>query len=452
MKWYKSIFLFVLASLIVAGCKLDKPVSNPNTVTPNEKLLFSRFVALGDNIVAGYQNAAMTDSLQRYSFVNLMAEQAEVENFVQPLLGYPGLGSESLAGYGTLKLKYLDDPKTPNTIIPDPVIIAIPFSDYPDFDPLDPYVSEEIKTHPLPYNNLGIPGIVLEDVLIAIDKLHSRSHSPLIDVVLRNPAAGNLTPFQQARAFVPSLIVCWAGMYDVLGYALYNTGGTKLTQPTPAAEFAEHFASLMDSLQSIRGAGLLVGNIPDILDMPYFNTVSPFVIDTVTNTPYLDDSGNKVPLIGVNPETDIVLFPARQATRQGYGIPSGILNGNGEALPEDFVLTTDEQNLIHEAIDGYNTAIDTITQNKEIIVVDMYSFFKRIKNGYSYAGFTFTAEAITGGFYSLDGVHPSILGNALIANEWLNKINRTLRSGSFYVSIPLIDVIQLMNDLQPQNR
>ena len=452
MKWYKTVFAAAAVFILAAGCKFDAPVSNPNTVTPNEKLLFSRFVALGDNIVAGYQNAALTDSLQRYSFVNLMARQAEAENFVQPLLGYPGLGSESLAGFGVLELKYLDDPKTPDTIIPDPVIMPVPFSDYPDFDPYDPYLTEEIKLHPLPYNNLGIPGILLEDVLVALDKLRSRSHSPLIDVVLRNPAAGDLTPFEQARAFVPSLIVCWAGMYDVLGYALYKVPGTKLTEPTPPAEFAEHFSSLMDSLQSIRGAGLIVANVPDILDMPYFNSVGPFVIDTVTNTPYLDESGNKVPLIGVNPETDIVLFPAKNATRQGYGIPTGILNGNGEALDEDFILTPDEQDLIRQAIEGYNTAIDTITQNKDIILVDMYSFFKQIKDGYAYAGFTFTAQPITGGFYSLDGIHPSVLGNALIANEWLSKINKTLRTGNFFVSIPLINVVQLMSDLQPQNR
>ena len=159
-----------------------------------------------------------------------------------------------------------------------------------------------------------------------------------------------------------------------------------------------------------------------------------------------------MPLIGVNPETDIVLFPAKNATRQGYGIPIGILNGNGEALDEDFILTPDEQDLIRQAIEGYNTAIDTITRNKEIALVDMYSFFKQIKDGYAYAGFTFTAEPITGGFYSLDGVHPSVLGNALIANEWLSKINKTLRTGNFFVSIPLVNVVQLMSDLQPQNR
>ena len=409
-------------------------------------MLFSRFMALGDNIVAGYQNAALTEKHQKYSFVALMARQGATPDFKQPLLAYPGLGSESYGGYGTLELRYLDNPNTPHTINPDPVVYAVPFSDYPDFDPENmPYVSTDIMNYPFPYNNLGIPGIFVDDVYKAKSKLKSRSHSGLIDVVLRNAGNpyGEMSPFAQAKLFQPSLLVCWVGMYDVLGYAQFSGGGQSFSEPTSDEDFATYYAALMDSLKSTRAA-VVAGNIPDILDMPYFNIVPHVVIDTVTNTPYLDANQQPIPLIGVH-DGDKLLMPARLAMkRDGDGIPAGVLNGSGDPIPEDMVLDADEISMVENAIGNYNTIIDSVCSQRKIPVVDMYSFFKQLQSGIEVAGQTFTDSYLSGGFYSLDGIHPTDLGNALIANQWLEMVN-----SKFRVSIPGVDIPALMSELQP---
>ncbi len=449
MKYLKYSFIFIISGLILlTGCNLQEPEIRETTLSNNEKLLFSRLMAVGDNIVAGYQNAALTEKHQKRGFVALLAQQGQTPDFMQPLLGYPGLGSESYSGYGTLELRYLDNPNTPNTVNPDPQIYAVPFADYPDFDPVSmPYVSEEVMTYPLPYNNLGIPGIVMEDILSGKTKLKSKSHSGMIDLVLRNSAnpLGELPAFQQAKLFVPSLMICWAGMYDVLGYAQYTGNAQiKLSAPTSAERFQEKYAALMDSLLSTN-AVVVAGNVPDILDMPYFNLVPSVVIDTVTNAPYLNDQGNPVPLLGVE-EGSRVLFPGKNAEKAGYGIPEGILNGNGQDIPADMVLDTSEIALVREAIENYNAIIDTVCSNRHIPVVDMYSMFKELKTGISESGMVFTDAYISGGFYSLDGIHPSDLGNALIANEWLRTIN-----DSFRATIPYVNIPQLMSDLQPMN-
>lgn len=447
MKYIKNSFFIIISGLILlTGCTLQEPELQETTLSKNEKLLFSRLMAVGDNIVAGYQNAALTEKHQKRGFVALMAQQGQTPDFMQPLIGYPGLGSESYGGYGTLELRYVDDPNTPNTVNPDPKIYAVPFADYPDFDPVNmPYVSEEVMTYPLPYNNLGIPGIVMEDILSGKTKLKSKSHSGMIDLVLRNSAnpLGELPAFQQAKLFVPSLMLCWAGMYDVLGYAQYTgSAQIKMTAPTAADRFQEKFAALMDSLLSTK-AVVVAANIPDILDMPYFSIVPPVVIDTVTNAPYLDDQGNTVPLLGVESGSR-VLMPARNAEKMGYGIPEGILNGNGQDIPADMVLDTAEIALVRQATEDYNTIIDSVCANRHIPVVDMHSMFKQLKNGIYESGMIFTDAYISGGFYSLDGIHPSDLGNALIANEWLRTINENFR-----ITIPYVNIPQMMNDLQP---
>lgn len=437
-----SVFIF----LFIFACTLQEPKITKTTLSSNEKMLFSRYMALGDNFVSGYQNAALRVRDQKYSFPALIAKQGETPDFQQPLIANPGIGPETAGGFGGLELKYLDNPNTPNTVNPDPKIYAAAYADYPGFDINMVFVSEDVMLYPLPYSNLGVPGIIVEDVLIGKTKLHSRSHSPMLDVILRNPLPdpyGELSPFEQAKLFVPSLITCWIGTYDVLGFArLASSSETPLSAPTSKENFVEHYSALMDSLKKT-GAALVVANVPDILDMPYFNLVPGVVIDTLRNAPLLVD-GNPVPLIGVN-EGDKIVTQAKFKMKEGYGIPVGILNGNGEPLPENMVLDSDEIEQIQSSVTDYNNAIDSVCSARGIPVVDMYSYFKQMKDGVQTAGTTVTDAFISGGFYSLDGIHPSSLGNALIANEWLNVINK-----SFHVTIPAVDVVQLMNELQPQ--
>ncbi|WP_456439241.1 SGNH/GDSL hydrolase family protein [Caldithrix abyssi] len=439
-----KLLLVLSVAFLLFSCSLLEPKIKSSSLSSNEKMLFSRLVALGDNIISGYQSAALVEKHQKRSFVALIAQQGETPDFMQPYIGYPGLGSESYAGFGILRLKYLDNPETPQTVNPDPVIYAEAFSDY-GYDPAAmAFSSEEVMYWPLPYNNLSVPGIYVDDVYKATIRLRSRSKSGLLDVILRNPLPdpyGYKTAFAQAKLFQPSLILCWAGMYDILSYAQYSAINPVEEPPTSKEDFAQYFSELMDSLKSTQAA-VIVANIPDILDMPYFHSVPGVVIDTVTNTPALDDNGNPIPLVGVN-EGDLILSPAKIFIKQGYGLPADFPNSNGQPLPDDVVLTPDEQAVVKDLTEGFNAAIDSICSLRNIPVVDMYGFFKEVANGLQVAGLKVTADFITGGFYSLDGVHPSDLGHVLIANEWLAAINNHFR-----VSVPLINVMDHLEQLQ----
>lgn len=459
MNKFMRFFGIPLAVLIaLAACTLQEPELQQTTASKNDSLYFSRFMALGDNIIAGYQNAALTEKHQHYGFVAQIARQggavnfpdskteAGYVNFQQPLIGYPGIGALSYAGFGTIELYYLDNPNTPNTVNPDPLIKAIAYDDYPDYDPATmPFISEDVMTYPLPYSNLGIPGIVMEDILKGKTQLKSKSHSGMIPVILRNPLPepyGELTAYQQAKLFQPSILLCWVGMYDVLGYAQYTAGDQPgLDEPTPADEFAEKFGAMADSLLTLR-SNLIIGNIPDITDFPYFNTVPAVVIDTVTNAPYLDNSGNMVPLIGVN-SGDKITTSAKGAMSQGYGIPADVLHGNGEPIPDDMILDVSEIEISRQAVEAYNTIIDSVCANRKIPVVNMHAFYQQLKTGIYVAGMEINDDFISGGFYSLDGIHPSDLGNGLIANEWLEVINAKVP-----VSVPLVNLNNLISELQ----
>ena len=59
-------------------------------------------------------------------------------------------------------------------------------------------------------------------------------------------------------------------------------------------------------------------------------------------------------------------------------------------------------------------------------------------NGYSLSGETYTTAYISGGLFSLDGVHPSSRGYGIVANEYIKVMN-----SKFSMSIPLVDISQI---------
>ncbi|HQT92691.1 MAG TPA: hypothetical protein PL001_11770, partial [Candidatus Kryptobacter bacterium] len=93
-----------------------------------------------------------------------------------------------------------------------------------------------------PYNNLGIPGAVLYD-MIDTTNFNAKSaarQNPFFSLILRSAAFGN-SPVAQALALHPTFVTVWIGANDVLGYA--TSGGTVGTLgpgsgPTDPATFA----------------------------------------------------------------------------------------------------------------------------------------------------------------------------------------------------------------------
>ncbi|MDQ7053510.1 MAG: SGNH/GDSL hydrolase family protein [candidate division KSB1 bacterium] len=83
-----------------------------------------------------------------------------------------------------------------------------------------------------------------------------------------------------------------------------------------------------------------------------------------------------------------------------------------------------------------NQIIFEVGSQFNVPVVDIYNLIRRIhKSGIRVGGIHLDTRYITGGFFSLDGIHPTPTGYALIANEFIKAVN------AFYsADIPLVDV------------
>jgi lysophospholipase L1-like esterase len=128
---------------------------------------------------------------------------------------------------------------------------------------------------------------------------------------------------------------------------------------------------------------------------------------------------------------DYIVLTARGviATTQA-GAPSPF-NTIGVSYPmqDNTTLTAAETAEVKTATDAYNASIQAIATSKGLAFVDANATLAQVANGgISGNGYNVTSTYVTGGGFSLDGVHPSPRGYALIANKFMEAINTTYGS------------------------
>jgi lysophospholipase L1-like esterase len=146
-----------------------------------------------------------------------------------------------------------------------------------------------------------------------------------------------------------------------------------------------------------------------------------------------------------------VFGQARQATREDLVVltaqtviasaPAGVpapLNVFGVTFPmqDIHVLTKAEVAEVKVATDAYNATIKSIADAKGLAFVELKGVTDQLANGgIVYNGFTTTSTFVTGGMFSLDGVHPSPRGYAIIANLFTDAINAKFNSNFKNVNV-----------------
>jgi lysophospholipase L1-like esterase len=119
--------------------------------------------------------------------------------------------------------------------------------------------------------------------------------------------------------------------------------------------------------------------------------------------------------------TPAVLPPGIPALLGAYGITY--------PLQDRHVLIPSEIAELKVATDAFNITIKTIADAKGLAFVDAKALMDQlVGSGVSANGFTVTATFVTGGGFSLDGIHPSPRGYALISNKFIEAINTTYGS------------------------
>jgi hypothetical protein len=128
-----------------------------------------------------------------------------------------------------------------------------------------------------------------------------------------------------------------------------------------------------------------------------------------------------------NINTDRVAFLVSQGLPQEI---AGQFSAEGITLPlaDQFVLTSSEVDIIDNARLSYNATIQGLAQANGLAFVDTDALLQDVSQGVSFPGGVITSAFVTGGGFSLDGVHLTPRGYALVANETIRAINMTYGS------------------------
>ncbi|MFZ1080664.1 MAG: SGNH/GDSL hydrolase family protein [Candidatus Kryptoniota bacterium] len=417
-----NVAAIALVTFLVASCGDFKKT---NVVTPpsNGTLNFTTFVSLGNSLTAGYQSGALLESAQVWSYPADIAKQAGAANFVQPLMPYPGTGAlmsiTSLAGPSV---------QTGSTTIIPPT---------------------NASSYLQPYNNLGIPGAVLFDLTDTTDFVTKSvaRNNPFFSLVLRNKAFG-ASPVAQALALKPTFMTVWIGANDVLGYATsggtVGTGGPG-TGPTDVNIFNQLYDGTMGALLAGDStAKFAVANIPDVTGIPFFTTILPFVYGP-NGEPLITSNGSHIPMIVQRHDANGNLYSGPADTLHDLILLTAIDPLHAEAgtsisnpMPDEYVLDSSEVAAVEVAINAYNSTIETFANlnSTRVVMVDAHAAFDNFaKYGYVAQGVVLTNSYISGGFFGLDGVHPTSQGYAYVANIFIQAIN-----SHFGSNIPIVSI------------
>lgn len=439
IKFYIALVMLVMLSL--NGCSDSTPAGPTASLG---SVTVKKYVSVGNSLTAGYQSNGLYASAQAYSYPNMIAMQLKVAgaslgNFEQPLYSDPGT-PDATGKASRMELISLKGPVIgPRGLTPG---------------------SPANLTLTRPYDNLGIPGIPLASFM---DETNF-TKNPLVDAVVRSAAGFPKSIYKQVVALQPELITFWLGANDVLGYA--TSGGVSPAAPTPSTAFAALYTQALDSLRkALPNAKIVVANIPDVSAIPFFTTAGPILgsnLAALGLTLYYQKKGEAgvatgttklneatPPLITLKGSAYALLVG--QPTGRWYrdnkypALPSGIDTTKPFGLhpqnpwPNALVLDVDEQATAKQAVTDFNSTIASVAAAKGAVLVDIYSFFNKVKaQGFQIQGETYTTAYVSGGLFSLDGVHPSSRGYGIVANEFIKVMN-----SGFGMSIPFVDISQI---------
>lgn len=113
-------------------------------------------------------------------------------------------------------------------------------------------------------------------------------------------------------------------------------------------------------------------------------------------------------------------------------------------IPNKYVLTQDEITAIQTATTAFNQKISDMAALNGLALVDMNTKMKGLQAGIIWDGIRMNARYVTGGVFSLDGIHLNPRGNAVLANYFIESIN-----AEFVSTIPYVDITKYTGVIFP---
>jgi len=386
--------ILLIAVLACGGLMGKERALDPNT-----------FVVVGGGLSAGCSNLVLTDQSQQAAYPVLMARQMRT---LMSLANFRDGGITRVVSFGSAT------PAAPKAN--QSTLRGLPFPLF-TLNPSVPFLklSESLNLRP------SMP--------IAIDGDAKRT---TVNLIVGYPALifPGVTPWTQieyAENMFPTFVVVELGSGDVLDAALQGDS----SRITSLSSFSTDYQTIVTRMSNTF-ASLLLMNVPDPTDTAYFSTIQKVAGIYQLSTQEL------ISRFGLQPG-DLI-------TPGGLVEIGDTLSGRRrEPLSASSILRAQVAAAVQDAVRSYNSAIATIASAKRIPIYDLAAFYKELRAGTVQAGSAKIGGGYLEGFFSEDGIFPTAIGQALLANRLLQFTN-----SSFGTQFPLLDIDKTVPQAAPE--
>ncbi|MBI4229538.1 MAG: hypothetical protein HY608_01755 [Planctomycetes bacterium] len=410
----------------------------------------ARIVALGDSLTAGMNSGNLRSRFQRLAYPGLLGYR------MGPRLGFPDY---------------------PGTGRPSPIFNVGIETFLSDIAVLPPPATS-IRNPGGTYQNMGTPGARLRDFLAVNPTFPSAADTPTGDfqVFFDDILAGARTGVQKAADQKSVLATVFLGNNDTL---LSIINGERAEFLTSAASFRTDFRTLLDGLRAAQPSpDIVVYKLPDTSGIPILRPVGqpigkvfPFTVNATAHgfigirlTEFLANSrativgqpsppaGTKVSFLAFGDLLTELLVDAFETKTLNAVIGAG---GMDVPLAADASVAPDFLVQVRTRVQEFNQAIEEVVNDintnviatqappgNPILVVDTQALFDSFAAPGTEEENCITrrpgvrlgsgdAERVVnnfwcGGLFSLDGVHPSVTGQAILADALIERVQQAI--------------------------
>ena len=476
----------VLAVLSVTSCKTDFETDVADIAVTSGEADFSKYVALGNSLTSGYRDGTVYLDGQLESYPAMIAEQMQKAGggtFTQPLVPDNIGGFSNIPGFkGKLTLQVVNGALTPvySTAVSTLDRLTGTYNNMG---------VPGAKSFHLVANGYGnMAGLTTGTANPYFVRFASSSTASVLD----DAKAQNPTFFSLWIGNNDVLSYATSGGVGTNQTGNTNPRTYSSNDITDPNVLAGSIKAVLEGMKSVGATKGVIANIPNVTSIPFFTTVpyNAVPLDEAQATalnaqlvgrlkPVLTALGQgdrlKTLVVGQNPLlikdetlTDLSSQITAALTRNGVSAAEATFIGTtyGQArhatsedlillstkpvidtdvtgvsapfnklgitypLEDKYVLTKSEVAQVQTATNAYNTQIKALAEAYGLAFVDANAKMVELgkNSGIQYNGVNYSTTFVTGGSFSLDGVHLTGKGYAVIANEFIKAINAKYKS------------------------
>ena len=476
----------VLAVLSVTSCKTDFETDVADIAVTSGEADFSKYVALGNSLTSGYRDGTVYLDGQLESYPAMIAEQMQKAGggtFTQPLVPDNIGGFSNIPGFkGKLTLQVVNGALTPvySTAVSTLDRLTGTYNNMG---------VPGAKSFHLVANGYGnMAGLTTGTANPYFVRFASSSTASVLD----DAKAQNPTFFSLWIGNNDVLSYATSGGVGTNQTGNTNPRTYSSNDITDPNVLAGSIRAVLEGMKSVGATKGVIANIPNVTSIPFFTTVpynavpldeahaATLNVQLVGRLkPVLTALGQgdrlKTLVVGQNPLlikdetlTDLSAQITAVLTRNGvsaalasfigttYGqarhttnedlvllSTKPVINSKVTGVSEQFnklgitypledkhVLTKSEVAQVQTATNAYNTQIKALAEAYGLAFVDANAKMVELSknSGIQYNGVSYSTTFVTGGSFSLDGVHLTGKGYAVIANEFIKAINAKYKS------------------------